>query len=105
VRARAKFGVAPLVQRPSDLQFHSAFIAGAGTSIHALKDLKGKKFAFGDISSTSGHLMPYLELRQAGLNPDTDLEFRYCREHPATVKLVDWESWTRAQWMSPFSTP
>jgi len=33
--------------------------------------------------------MPYRELRQAGLNPDTDLEFRYSREHPATVKLVE----------------
>jgi len=89
VRARAKIGVVPLVQRPSDLQFHSVFIARAGTSIHNLSDLKGKKFAFGDINSTSGHLIPYLEMRQAGLNPGTDFEFRYSREHPATVKLVE----------------
>jgi len=89
VRARAKIGVVPLVQRSSDLQFHSLFIAGAGTSIHNLNDVKGKKFAFGDVNSTSGHLIPYLELKQAGLNAGTDYEFRYSREHPATVKLVE----------------
>lgn len=89
VRARAKIGAVPLVQRTTDLQFHSVFIARAGTSIHNLSDLKGKKFAFGDVNSTSGHLIPYLEMRQAGLNPNTDLDFRYSREHPATVKLVE----------------
>jgi len=89
VRARAKLGVAPLVQRSTDLQFHSVFIAGIRTSINSLTDLKGKKFAFGDVNSTSGHLMPYLELKRAGINPDIDFEFRYSGEHPATVKLVE----------------
>lgn len=89
VKAHAKAGVVPLVQRVSDQQFHSVFIAGARTPIHSLNDLKGKKFAFGDINSTSGHLMPYLELKRAGLNPDSDLQFRYSGEHPATVKLVE----------------
>jgi phosphonate transport system substrate-binding protein len=89
VRARAKIGVVPLVQRTSDLQFHSVFITGANTPIHSLRDLKGKKFAFGDISSASGHAIPYLELKQAGINPDKDLEFRYSGGHPLTVKLVE----------------
>ncbi|HEY6970493.1 MAG TPA: phosphate/phosphite/phosphonate ABC transporter substrate-binding protein [Candidatus Angelobacter sp.] len=89
LKAHARSGVVPLVQRVSDLQFHSVFIAGAGTSIHSLNDLKGRKFAFGDINSTSGHLMPYLELKRAGLNADTDLQVRYSGEHPATVKLVE----------------
>lgn len=89
VRAHAKLGILPLVQRASDLQFHSVFIAGTRTSVHSLADLKGKKFAFGDINSTSGHLMPYIEMKRAGLNPTTDLEVRYSGEHPATVKLVE----------------
>lgn len=89
VRAHSKIGVVPLVQRTTDQQFHSVFIAGARTKIFSLKDLQGKKFAFGDINSTSGHLMPYLELRQAGLTPGTDFDFRYSGEHPATVKLVE----------------
>lgn len=89
LRAHAKIGVVPLVQRPTDLQFRAVFITGAGTPIHSLRDLKGKKFAFGDISSTSGHVIPYLELKQAGLNPDKDLDFRYSGGHPLTVKLVE----------------
>jgi len=89
VRGHAKIGIVPLVQRESDLHFHSVVIANAGKSIYRLADLKGKKFAFGDVNSTSGHLMPYIELKRAGINPNTDLEVRYSGEHPATVKLVE----------------
>jgi phosphonate transport system substrate-binding protein len=89
VRGRAKSGVVPLVQRTSDLQFHSIIIANAGKPIYSLNDLKGKHFAFGDINSTSGHVIPYLEMKHAGINADTDLEVRYSGEHSATVKLVE----------------
>ena len=58
VRSRAKYGVVPLVQRTSDLQFHSVFITKAASSIHSLSDLKGKQFAFGDMNSASAHLIP-----------------------------------------------
>jgi phosphonate transport system substrate-binding protein len=89
VRGRAKSGVVPLVQRASDLQFHSVIIANASKPIYSLSDLKGKRFAFGDMNSTSGHVIPYLEMKHAGINADTDLEVRYSGEHPATVKLVE----------------
>lgn len=89
IKAHARYAVVPLVQRSSDLQFHSYFITTADSGIHSLADLKGKTFAFGDINSTSGHLMPYLEMRQAGLNPDTDLKYRYTGSHPATAKAVE----------------
>jgi phosphonate transport system substrate-binding protein len=70
------------------VQFHSVFITGAGSSINSLSDLKGTRFAFGDIDSTSGHLMPYRELKQAGIIPETDLQLRYSGSHPATAALV-----------------
>jgi phosphonate transport system substrate-binding protein len=89
VKARKQYGVIPLVQRTSDLEFHSLFITQANSSIQALSDLKGKTFAFGDVNSTSGHLMPYLELKQAGINVDQDLKFRYSGSHPATAKAVE----------------
>jgi phosphonate transport system substrate-binding protein len=89
VRARAASGVVPLVQRSSDLQFHSVFITGANSSIHALADLKGKQFAFGDINSASGHLIPYRELLEAGIDPATDFKFRYSGSHPLTAALVE----------------
>jgi len=89
VKARKQYGVIPLVQRTSDLQFHSLFITSPNSGINSLADLKGKSFAFGDINSTSGHLMPYFELKQAGINADTDLKFRYTGSHPATAKAVE----------------
>jgi phosphonate transport system substrate-binding protein len=89
VKAHKQYGVIPLVQRTSDLQFHSLFITGPNSGINSLADLKGKSFAFGDINSTSGHLMPYFELKQAGINVDADLKFRYTGNHPATAKAVE----------------
>src|SRR5215472_11758733 len=89
LKAHQQYGVRPLVQRETDLQFHSLFITQAGSSINSLADLKGKNFAFGDINSTSGHLMPYLAMKNAGLDPDKDLKFRYSGSHPATAKAVE----------------
>jgi phosphonate transport system substrate-binding protein len=89
LKAHKQYDVIPLVQRSVDLQFHSVFLTGANSPVHSLKDLKGKKFAYGDINSTSGHLIPYMEMRQAGLDPDTDLQFRYSGSHPATAKAVE----------------
>lgn len=89
IKAHARYSVVPLVQRTSDLQFRSYFITSTNSSIHSLGDLKGKTFAFGDINSTSGHLMPYLEMRQAGVDPNTALKFRYTGSHPATAKAVE----------------
>jgi phosphonate transport system substrate-binding protein len=89
VKAHKQYGVIPLVQRTSDLEFHSLFITGAGSSIKSLADLKGKNFGFGDINSTSGHLMPYLELKQAGVDVEKDFKYRYSGSHPATAKAVE----------------
>ena len=89
VKARASYGIVPLVQRKIDTEFHSLFITQANSPIHSLADLKGKSFAFGDIISTSGHLMPYRAMVQAGIDPDHDLKgFRYTGSHAATVQVV-----------------
>ena len=58
VKAHERYNVTPLVQRSADKNFHSLFITQSGSPIHKLADCKGKRFAFGDINSTSGHLIP-----------------------------------------------
>jgi phosphonate transport system substrate-binding protein len=88
VRAHAKFGVIPVVRRSSDLQYHSVFIAGAGSSIDSLRDLRGKQFALGDINSTSTMIV-YRELLQAGIDANTDVQLRYSGSHVATAALVE----------------
>jgi len=89
IKAHARYGVVPIVQRDTDRQFHSLFITQSKSGIHSLLDLKGKQFAFGDINSTSGHLMPFNALTEAGLDPDKDMSTRYTGSHPATAKAVE----------------
>ncbi len=88
VKAHERYGVVPLVQRSVDKQFHSLFVTSS-PSVRKLTDLRGKSFAFGDINSTSGHLIPFAELKAAGINPDQDLKFRYTGSHAATLKAVE----------------
>jgi phosphonate transport system substrate-binding protein len=64
IRAHAKYGVIPLVQRARDKNYYTVFITSTNSSIHSLRDLKGKQFAFGDRDSTSAYMMPYYELKQ-----------------------------------------
>ncbi len=89
VKAHQRYGVLPLVQRAADKNFHSLFITQSGSAIHKVADCKGKRFAFGDINSTSGHLIPHQELMKAGVNPDHDLQFRFTGSHSATAKAVE----------------
>lgn len=89
VKAHDRYGVLPLVQRSADKNFHSLFITQTGGGIQKLADCKGKRFAFGDINSTSGHLIPFDELKKAGINADQDMQIRYTGSHAATVKAVE----------------
>ncbi|AZL70502.1 putative selenate ABC transporter substrate-binding protein [Pseudomonas oryziphila] len=79
----------PLVQREQDAQFTSKFIT-ANPDVKSLKDLKGKTFAFGSISSTSGSLMPrYFMLKEDNIKPeDYFSRVAYSGAHDATVAWV-----------------
>jgi phosphonate transport system substrate-binding protein len=78
----------PIVQREEDSRFTSKFIT-ADPAIKTLADLKGKTFAFGAPSSTSGSLMPRYFLLQAGLNPEKDFKnVAFSGAHDATVAFV-----------------
>lgn len=78
----------PIIQREEDAKFTSKFIT-ADPNIKSYADLKGKTFAFGSPSSTSGHLMPRFFLQQAGITPDKDFKnVAFSGAHDATVAFV-----------------
>ncbi|MFC5301896.1 putative selenate ABC transporter substrate-binding protein [Azospira restricta] len=78
----------PIVQREEDAKFTSKFVS-ADPAIKSFADLKGKTFAFGSPSSTSGHLMPRFFLQQAGVSPDRDFKnVAFSGAHDATVAFV-----------------
>ena len=79
----------PIAQRAEDEKFTSRFIVPADSTAMSLADLKGKTFAFGSPSSTSGHLMPRYFLQQAGINPEKDFKnIAFSGAHDATVAFV-----------------
>jgi phosphonate transport system substrate-binding protein len=79
-----------LVLRQEDAEFKSVFVARPRSGIKGLGDLKGKTFAFGSVSSTSGHLMPRAFLLQAGVKPERDMkQVAYSGAHDATALWVE----------------
>jgi phosphonate transport system substrate-binding protein len=87
VQASARAGVKPLVQRAIDQQFHSVFITQTNSKIHSLADLHGH-FVFGDVNSTSGHLMPLYYMQQEKVDPDVIKNASYSGAHDATALSV-----------------
>ncbi len=88
VQASQRAGVLPLVQRDRDQNFHSLFITQADSAINSLDDLKGRTFAFGDVNSTSGHLMPEYFMRQSGVDAEVIAKATYTGSHDGTALAV-----------------
>jgi len=80
-----------LAMRKEDAEFKSVFVARKDSGISSLADLKGKTFAFGSVSSTSGHLMPRYFLLKNGVNPDRDFVQKpaFSGAHDATALWVE----------------
>jgi len=88
-RLRTNGGVVPIVQRAEDANFTSRFIVPVNSTAKTLADLKGKTFAFGAPSSTSGSLMPRYYLLQAGIEPERDFKsVAFSGAHDATLAFV-----------------
>ena len=91
VQAKIRTGgkAVPIVQRAEDEVFTSKFIVPKDSKAAKLTDLKGRTFAFGAPSSTSGSLMPRFFLMQAGIDPEKDFKtVAYSGAHDATVAFV-----------------
>lgn len=88
VQASSRAGVTPLVQRLQDKNFHSRFVTQPGSAIHSLADLKGHTFAFGDVNSTSGHLMPSYYMREEHVDPAVIDKAIFTGGHDATALAV-----------------
>ncbi|MEA5571087.1 phosphate/phosphite/phosphonate ABC transporter substrate-binding protein [Calothrix sp. UHCC 0171] len=68
--AKVKPLVAPIDADTVRPWYRSCLVVAANSSIKTLQDLKGKRVAFVDRSSTSGYLVPLAALKQEGIDPD-----------------------------------
>ena len=94
VQARERSEVTPLITeinpRTGDTTYRSVIIVPADSQVQEVSELRGKDFAFGSVSSTSGSLYPAIMLRDVGgIDYRTDLgNFNYTNGHDATAQAV-----------------
>jgi phosphonate transport system substrate-binding protein len=93
VQAELRADVYPIVteidRETNTEKYYSAIIVRSDSPYQKVEDIKGKKFAFGDISSTSGSLYPRLMLDKAGFSNFTDPQtYVYTGGHDATLAAV-----------------
>ncbi len=93
VQARQRADVHPLFTevnpRTGTTKYRSVIIVPADSNVRNVEDLRGKDFAFGSVSSTSGSLYPSIMLNQAGIDYRTDLgEVVYTGGHDTTAQAV-----------------
>jgi ABC-type phosphate/phosphonate transport system substrate-binding protein len=62
-----------LGMRNTDLDFTSRLVARTDSGVNGLMDLRGKRLAVGSADSAQAAILPLHYLRNAGVDPDTDL--------------------------------
>lgn len=62
--------------------YKSQIVVKADSPIKTLADLKGKKIAYQNVTSSAGYVWPAAEMKKAGLDPDKDVT-------PVTIKGHD----------------
>ena len=69
--------------------YTSVVIAGAGSPVKSLADIRGKTVAYGDQASTSSHLVPRAMIQDAGLVAHKDYKAVYLGQHDAVARAVE----------------
>ncbi|NJR52520.1 MAG: phosphate/phosphite/phosphonate ABC transporter substrate-binding protein [Leptolyngbyaceae cyanobacterium CSU_1_3] len=81
--------VAPIDKYTARPWYRSCIIVAANSPIKTLSDLKGKRVAFVNRSSTSGYLMPLAALKQLKIDPDRDFaQVMFGGTHAQTEALL-----------------
>ncbi len=71
-----------------DSKYQSMIIVKKGSKIKSIKDLKGKKIAIQDPTSTSGYILPVAELYKKGINVVKDAHLVNVKGHDQGVMSV-----------------
>ena len=88
--ANKKYGVEVLAKALTEgkSSYRSVIIAKSDSKINSIKDIKGLKFAFGDLHSVSSYLAPRIMLLDAGIDLKDLLFYEYLGSHEEVVKAV-----------------
>lgn len=88
--AHMKFGAKVLVKALNNGKpFHkSVIITRSDSGINSLPDIRGRSFAFGDINSTSSHVVPRAMLLSEGIDLKDLSYYNYLGHHDDVLKAV-----------------
>ena len=70
IQARREYGVIPIsrgLNSEGKAEYRSAIVVRTDSELRSIDQLRGKRFAFGNRTSTQGHLIPRITLAQHGL--------------------------------------
>jgi phosphate/phosphite/phosphonate ABC transporter binding protein len=90
VLAHDRFGavlLATALRRGKPFQ-HAAIICRRDARLGSLAELKGRSFAFGDVNSTSSHIVPRAMLLEAGVGVERLGSFEHLGHHDAVAAAV-----------------
>ncbi|MDF2963890.1 MAG: putative phosphonate transporter, phosphonate-binding protein [Paenibacillus sp.] len=68
--------------------YKSMIIVKNDSPIKSIEDLKGKKIAWQDVTSSAGYIYPGLELKKKGIDPDKDVKGIVVKGHDKGVLAV-----------------
>ena len=91
IRAHAKYGAIPLVRginSQGKAEYQSVIIVASVSPIQKIEDLRGKRFAFGNVTSTQGHLIPRIIFANHGLTLKDLAYYGYTGSHHNCANAV-----------------
>ena len=90
VMAKSKCDIEPFaaMQKKGKATYRSVVIANAASGIEEVADIKGHDMAFGDVASTSSHLIPKSMLLNEGLKSGEDYKEHFVGSHDAVAMNV-----------------
>ena len=88
--AKAKADIEPFAARmkKGSTTYHAVLIGNKAAGIETLADVKGKQVAYGDIASTSSHLIPKKMLLDGGLEAKKGYKENFLGAHDAVALAV-----------------
>lgn len=76
------------INKSGEAKYRSQFLVRKDSGINSFEDIKGKRVAFVDPSSTSGYLFPGAHLINEGIDIEKDIEYMYSGGHDKSLQLL-----------------
>ena len=91
ILANKKYGCEALltsIGKHDEPGYYSVLLTRTDSGINSVEDLKGKKVAFVDPSSTSGYIIPAVILKDHGVDPEKDVSYQFAGGHDKAIQLL-----------------